>query len=122
MQVMSSGNCTAPQDGVARVTLAEVAKLRGGTLLTSPPEESGAVYVSVAKKNQRTGGYALTLQGARREADRAEVALLWKSPAKGDMTIQQITHPCVVIGFDGTGLSRVNVSDQNGLIGSLALE
>lgn len=66
---------------------------------------------------QRTGGYALVLQGVRVDGGVAAVDIEVRRPGPGSFVTQALTHPALLVRVPRAGLgagARVVVRDQNG--------
>lgn len=127
--VLSYDQCRGIDVGLTRVDFADVAGIRGGTLLnlTRPDPEPEApdedlVLVAISRGQQSTPGYAMTLDSALRRDATALITVNWTTPESGAVLAQVVTHPCLVVALPGRGLSRVEAVDQSGsLLGSLDL-
>jgi hypothetical protein len=127
--VLSHGNCQGAADGVAEVSFADVARLRGSTLLSMTAPEAGPatdepdlLLVSISRGRQPTPGYALTLEGASLRDRTATLSLDWQTPDPSAVLAQVVTRPCLVVGMERHGIERVRAVDQHGeVLGELAL-
>jgi len=118
--VMASGNCQQTHEGVARVTLSDVAKLRGTQLLggESTDREAGPspFLIVVAIGEKPTAGYGLAYDGAKLDGRTLIVTVRETAPPPDAMTAQVITHPCLVLEIPEGELDRVRVVDAAGTV------
>ena len=125
--VLNYNQCQGLEPGLTSVDYAAVAGIRGGTLLgmTQPDDtdpDDDLLLVAISRGQQPTPGYGFTLEEARREGGTAVVSVRWKTPEPGAVLAQMMTHPCLVIGLEPEGLTRVEVVDQTGVsLGTLDL-
>lgn len=126
--VLAYDQCQGLDMGLTRVSYADVAGIRGGTLLnlsepeSSTPAAEGLLLVAISRGRQPTPGYALSLAGARRQDDTAIVEVHWDTPEPGAVLAQMMTHPCLVVALPKDDFRRVEAVDQSGRsLGSLDL-
>ncbi|MEQ8859429.1 MAG: protease complex subunit PrcB family protein [Pseudomonadales bacterium] len=127
--VLSYDRCRGIDAGITRVDFADVAGIRGGTLLnmTRPqPDADGAadepLLVAISRGRQSTPGYAMTLEDARRRGTTALVTVTWATPGPGAVLEEKLTHPCLVVALPRGELTRIEAVDQNdNPLGSLDL-
>lgn len=125
--VLSHGNCEGAAEGVAEVSFADVAHLRGSTLLAMTAPDDGAeepdlLLVSISRGRQPTPGYALTLEGASLKDRTATLTLGWQTPDPSAVMPQVVTRPCLVVGVERRGIDRVRAVDEKGdMLGELSL-
>lgn len=125
--VLSYDQCQGIDAGVTRVDYAQVAGIRGSTLLDmSRPEPAagndGLLLIAISRGRQPTPGYSFTLEDARRRNGTAVVSLGWRTPESGAVLPQVLTHPCLVVGLPRSGIERVEAVDSSGAsLGSLEL-
>lgn len=125
--VLSYDQCQGIDAGLTRVDYAQVAGIRGSTLLdmTRPEPDAGnddLLLVAISRGRQPTPGYSFTLEDARRRNGTAVVSVRWRTPESGAVLPQVLTHPCLVVGLPVSGLERVEAVDTSGAsLGSLDL-
>jgi hypothetical protein len=118
--VLNYDQCQGITAGLTRVGYAEVAAIRGGTLLNlSGPEEAAnqnedVLLVAISRGQQPTPGYALSVADARRRNGSAVIQVDWTTPPSGAVLPQVLTHPCLVVGMSRSDLSRVEAVDGAG--------
>jgi hypothetical protein len=124
--VMANGNCQQAHEGVTRVTLPEVAKLRGTQMLgmDSPEPDTGDVsapfLIAIATGQKPTAGYALSNENATLEERTLVVRIHETAPAAGAMTAQVVTQPCLVLELPDGEFDAVRVIGEDGrVIGEL---
>jgi len=123
-EVLNHGECRIAQADMRVVSYADVARLRGSTLLnmTSPPPEQGSdqpadlLLVAISRGPQPTPGYRFELGDAFLDNDVAILALRWIEPAADAVLAQVITHPCIVVGLERGGYRRVRAVDDRGTV------
>lgn len=128
VSVLSYDQCQGIGDGLTRVSYADVAGIRGSTLLdlsapdaAGPQGEDDVLLVAISRGQQPTPGYRLTLEGAHRREDTAVIEVHWSTPESGAVLAQVMTHPCLVVGLSAD-VARVEAVDQTGAdLGSLTL-
>ncbi len=105
-EVLNHSLCNSLPDGISRVEFADLAKIRGTTLLDAAGESGaesvaeplgGVVLVAVSKGSQPTPGYGFELQSV--DGSNAEVRLQyrWLTPAPDAVMAQMLTSPCSVV-------------------------
>lgn len=125
--VLSYDQCQGIDSGLTRVDYAEVAGIRGSTLLDMSRPEPDAdnddlLLVAISRGRQPTPGYSFSLEDARRRDGTAVVSVGWRTPDSGAVLPQVLTHPCLVVGLPASGLERVEAVDTSGeSLGSLDL-
>lgn len=125
--VLSYDQCQGIDAGLTRVDYAQVAGIRGSTLLdmSRPEPEAGnddLLLIAVSRGRQPTPGYGFTLEEARRRNGTAMISLGWRTPESGAVLPQVLTHPCLVVGLPRSGIERVEAVDSSGTeLGSLDL-
>ena len=147
--VMSHTRCKNLSAGVHLVSLAEVAAIRGSTLiessglglpadatvLSAPPAMADSAageadaealppwFVAVSRGLQPSRGYELHLAGdARAEHGTVTVPVFWTAPEAGTAQPQVTTHPCLVISVPRGPFQSVAIVDQAGTeLGTLKL-
>ena len=64
-----------------------------------------------------TAGYSLSLAHARArlEYDVVTIPLIWHEPARGAITAQVITQPCLIVALEKRQYAGVRVVDQSGV-------
>jgi hypothetical protein len=127
-EVLNNTNCKGAETGLRKVGYAQVAALRGSTLLSmSSPDSTdtaapGLLLFALSKGRQPTPGYSFSLLDARLKDGKAELTLRWHSPEPESIQAQVITYPCIVIGVEQADYSIVRAVDENGdLLGELRL-
>ncbi len=120
-EVLNHGNCKNASDGLTAVTYAEVAELRGSTLLgmTEAPREAQEPAVelllfALSNGRQPTPGYYFKLLDAQADGDTAELLVAWHTPPKDSVQPQMVTHPCMVVGLEKGNFARVRAIDEAG--------
>jgi hypothetical protein len=119
--VMASGNCQQPHEGVTRVTLPDVARLRGTQLLGAESSGVGDMgttpfLIAVATGEKPTAGYGLVYDSARLDGRMLIVTVRETAPPSDAMTAQVITHPCLVLEVPDGQLDTVSVVDAAGTV------
>ena len=126
IEVLNYANCQGAERGVRQVSYAEVAKLRGSTLLGMTTGDSSdtpeVILLSVFKGAQPTPGFSFSLSTARLVQGTAELTVQWHEPDPNMVQAQMMTYPCLVIGIEPGGYSTVRVREGDGtLLGELAI-
>jgi len=126
IEVLNYANCQGAERGVRQVSYAQMAKLRGSTLLGITTETSGeppeVILLSVYKGPQPTPGFSFSLSAARVVQGSAELTVQWHEPDPDKVQAQMMTNPCLVIGIEPGGYSTVRVRESDGtLLGELAI-
>ncbi len=126
VEVLNHDQCRVPRAGVQVVSIADVARIRGGRLLTAPDEPDATpadlLLVSVSKGQQPTPGYGFELMKGTMKGDEVTVRLAWNQPPADAVLAQVITHPCIIIGLEGTAFSTLRLIDQEGtLLGEIVV-
>jgi hypothetical protein len=120
--VLSHAHCHQLAPGVHRVTLDDVARLRGAQLLgfendadDLPPAANDTLLLAVSLGQRPTAGYSLRADDSA-ELDDGVLTLrvLETRPGPTDMVAQVITHPCLVLSVPARGIERVRVVDRDG--------
>jgi hypothetical protein len=123
--VLGHDQCQSLEAGVTRVDWDTVGAWRHGHLLDAPGNGSteehdrDLLLIAISRGEQPTAGYRLDLTGVRREPGTAVIDVQWDTPEPDAMVAQVLTHPCLVIGLDETGidgLNRVEARDQHGTV------
>jgi len=126
-EVLNNTNCKGAEDGLTKVSFAEVAKLRGSTLIsmststeTTTPggaEDDNAgdelLLFALSKGRQPTPGYFFSLTDARLTDQRAILELTWHTPGPDSVQAQVITYPCIVVAVEPGDYREVRAVDQN---------
>ena len=132
-EVLNNTNCKGAEDGLRKVSYADVAQLRGSTLLSmtgsaETAERSAAtgkpelLLFAISQGRQPTPGYFFTLKDARLKQDVAELQLTWQTPDPESVQAQVITYPCIVIGVEAGAFRDVRAVDQDGnLLGEVRI-
>lgn len=133
-EVLNNTSCKGAEDGLQLVSYADVAKLRGSTLISMSSNESsleaGAesaadtplLLFALSGGRQPTAGYYYALKDARQLGDVAELQLHWHTPDPDSMQAQVITYPCIVVGLEQGNFSEVRAVDQHGaLLGEIRI-
>ncbi len=126
IEVLNYANCQGAERGVHQVSYAQMAKLRGSTLLGITTETSGeppeVILLSVFKGAQPTPGFSFSLIAASLVQGTAELTVRWHEPDPNMVQAQMMTYPCLVIGIEPGGYSTVRVREGDGtLLGELAI-
>ncbi len=104
--VLSLDQCRQLKTGASRISLSEMATLRGSRLLTSPADRTiqedipGLLYAVYAGPKP-TAGYSLQLDHVEQQGSQVRVHIQTHAPAPDMMVSQVITQPCVVIQIQG---------------------
>jgi hypothetical protein len=117
--VMEHGNCQAAPKGIARVSLAEVAKLRGTHMigLEEPAQSTSASppLIAISAGERPTAGYRLAVAGPGSIEQGVLILRITEStPPADSMQAQIVTNPCIVVELPAGDYARVRVLDQNG--------
>jgi len=117
--VLSYDQCQGIDAGLTQVDYAQVAGIRGSTLLdmSRPEPEAGdddLLLIAISRGRQPTPGYGFTLEDAQRRNGTAVVSLGWRTPESGAVLPQVLTHPCLVVGLPRSGIERVEAVDSSG--------
>lgn len=126
VEVLNHDQCRMPRAGVEVVGIDDVARIRGGRLLTAPEESNTTpadlLLIAVSKGQQPTPGYGFELLEGTMKGDEVTVRLAWTEPPPDAVLAQVITHPCIVLGLDGKGFSTLRViDDQDNALGEILL-
>lgn len=126
IEVLNYANCQGAERGVRQVSYAQVAKLRGSTLLGMTTEVSGEppeiILLSVFKGAQPTPGFSFSLIAASLVQGTAELTVQWHEPDPNMVQAQMMTYPCLVIGIEPGDFTAVRVREGDGsLLGELAI-
>ena len=126
VEVLNHDQCRMPRAGVEAVGIDDVARIRGGRLLSAPDEPdttlADLLLIAVSRGQQPTPGYGFKLLEGTMKGDVVTVRLAWTEPPPDAVLPQMITHPCIVIGLNGKGFSTVRVLDsQNQPLGEILL-
>ena len=121
-EVLNNTSCKGAEDGLQLVSYADVAKLRGSTLISMSSQDTPAessedtplLLFALSGGRQPTAGYYYTLKDARQQGGVAELLLHWHSPDPDSMQAQVITYPCIVVGLEKGSFSEVRAVNQNG--------
>jgi hypothetical protein len=117
VEVLNHDQCRISQAGAELVGIEDVARIRGGRLLSAPDEPAtkptDLLLVAVSRGQQPTPGYGFELVGGTIKGDAVTVRLAWNQPPADAVLAQVITHPCIVIGLEGAGFSKLRVIDQD---------
>lgn len=121
--VLAYDQCEGLRRGLTRVRYADVAAIRGSTLLRiDEPSPDPVLLVAIFRGRQPTAGYGLTLTGAQRRDDTTVVNVHWQTPESGAVLNEKATSPCLVVALEPEGVNAVQVVDQYGqMIGELTL-
>ena len=95
----------APGEGPAspRVVLAPTAEILSEELGAEIRSSGEGTYVVVYRGERPTGGYSVSVSGARIEGDRVTVRLSLKDPPPGAMVTQSLTYPYEISVLRGVG-------------------
>jgi hypothetical protein len=126
VEVLNHDQCRISEAGVQVVGMEELARIRGGRLLSAPdePEATPAdlLLVAVSRGQQPTPGYGFELLEGTMKGEVVTVRLAWNQPPPDAVLAQVITHPCIVIGLEGQGFSTLRVIDEeDGPLGEIVL-
>ncbi len=117
VEVLNHDQCRMSQAGTEVVSIEDVARIRGGRLLSAPDEPATTptdlLLVAVSRGQQPTPGYGFELVAGTMKGDAVTVRLAWNQPPADAVLAQVITNPCIVIGLEGEGFSRLRVIDQD---------
>jgi hypothetical protein len=125
--LLSYDQCRGIDSGLTRVDYADVASIRGSTLLNlqssaAGPAAGDLLLIAISRGRHPTPGYRMTLDGASRRDDTTVIEVTWTTPESGAVLAQMMTHPCLVVGLSRAGVSKVEAVDQAGnSLGSLTL-
>ncbi|NIP16686.1 MAG: protease complex subunit PrcB family protein [Pseudomonadales bacterium] len=118
VEVLNHDQCTDSEAGVEVVGMDDVARIRGGRLLSAPQEPDGApsdlLLIAVSRGQQPTPGYGFELLEGTMKGEVVTVRLAWNEPPTDAVLAQVITHPCIVIGLEGQGFNTLRVIDDEG--------
>ena len=125
-EVLKHGDCAISQSGMQIVSYADVARLRGSTLLnlTTPRVNQGPdlTLLAISNGRQPTPGYGFELIDAFENDATATIELRWVVPDESAVQPQITTHPCIVVGLERSGFTRVRaVDDQGNILAELSL-
>lgn len=129
-EVLNYANCKDAEDGLHLVSYADVARLRGSTLLSmSPGSQAGdsagdpaLLLIAVSAGRQPTPGYFFSLNDARLKNGAAELQLHWQTPDPDGVQAQVITYPCIVVGLEAGEFSDIRAVNQHGeLLGEIRI-
>jgi hypothetical protein len=121
--VLAYDQCEGLRRGLTRVTYADVAGIRGSTLLRiDEPSQDPVLLIAIFRGRQPTAGYELTLTHAQRRDDTTVVNVHWQTPKSGAVLTEKATSPCLVVALEPEGVNEVQAVDQSGqMIGELTL-
>jgi len=121
--LLNHGNCHGAREGLTEVSLADVARLRGSTLLgmttAEPAAEDPAVtplLIAVSRGPQPTPGYGFELKGVSVSDDIVTIVVDWSTPDPSAVLAQVITSPCLVVGLDRGDYRKVRAVDRDGTV------
>ena len=132
-EVLNNTNCKGAQDGLHKVSYADVAGLRGSTLLSmtagtsqvSSPQAADTpelLLFAISRGRQPTPGYFFTLNDARLKDGVAELQLNWQTPNPDSVQAQVVTYPCIVVGVEAGEFRDIRALDQDDeLIGEIRI-
>jgi hypothetical protein len=132
-EVLNNTNCKGAEDGLRKVSYADVARLRGSTLLSMTAgagkvepaiasNDTELLLFAISRGRQPTPGHFFTLKDARLKNGVAELHLDWQTPDPDSAQAQVITYPCIVIGVEVGEFRDVRAVDQNGeLLGEVRI-
>jgi len=127
-EVLNEANCKGAEVGLRKVSYADVAKLRGSTLLamSTPTQTDTAapelLLFALSKGRQPTPGYFFHLTDARVSDQVAELTLAWEEPAPERVQAQIVTFPCIVVAVEPGDYSVIRAAQENGeLLGELRI-
>ncbi len=121
--MLSHEQCQRLEAGVSRVTLDEVARIRGGMLIDADPEPlemPDMLLLAISKGQRPTPGYSLEVDGPGvLEAGELTINIVEARPDPGAIMAQVMTHPCLVVGIaDDRNVASIRVVDRDdGLVG-----
>src|SRR3989442_6331054 len=99
-----SGNDDGPRVVVAAD---ERGRAQLAALLPSLPAAQDRVYIGVFAGSQRTGGYALKVDGIERTGDRLVVRAAVTAPPPGALPIQGLTSPAQLVSVPTPSMAGV---------------
>ena len=121
VRILTSGLQCGKSKGVTVVELGSRKEL--GVLLPAlMPGDLAAAFNServfvISMGLHSTAGYSLSLAHtrARLEHDVVTIPLTWHEPARGAITAQVITQPCLIVVLEKHQYAEVRVVDQSGV-------
>ena len=106
-EVLNHSQCNHLRTGLSQIEFADLARIRGTRLLTSPgaaPEpatgvgaELGVLLFAVSKGSQPTPGYRFELMGVQAQGTEVELRYAWLVPLEEAVLAQVVTSPCSVV-------------------------
>ncbi len=133
-QLTAKTVCGDAQSGVRRImdeaSLAQAMMgnsiaLGGGSLVFSSVDFKADYVLLVSMGDQRTGGFALRYQPKPVEIDQSVATLYieWIEPRRGQMLIQMLTQPCLVLAVPKGPYKTIQVKDQTRqLLGTIKID
>ncbi len=117
--VMQHDQCGALNAGITLIDYAQLAKIRGVTLLDmtqSEPDADGSLtLVAISKGQQTTAGFDLSvMDDAALEEMAVTIPVTWTEPASEAIVPQTLTHPCVIVGLPPGKYTLIRAIDQYG--------
>ena len=128
-EVLNEINCRGAAPGLKLATFAEVAALRGSTLLGMSAEPIGnaattpeLILLTLSKGRQPTPGYQFHLRDAYLEERTATLAFEWQTPKRNAALAQITTNPCMVVGLEAGEFDVIQALDEDdNLLGELRI-
>lgn len=129
-EVLNNTNCKGAKDGLHLVSYADVARLRGSTLLSmsagtqaqDSASDTTLLLFAISAGRQPTPGYFFSLKDARLKESAAELQLHWQTPDPDSVQAQVLTYPCIVVGLEAGDFSDVRAVNQYGeLLGEIRI-
>ena len=111
-EVLNYQQCQQVRPGVSKVTLAELAQIRGSRLLQSPKNSAPinnsseyapnnqSLYVAFDGKKP-SAGHSLFLARLEQQSRTVEIHIGTTKPSPQELVAQVITSPCVVVEITG---------------------
>ena len=121
--VLANTNCKGVSNGLAEVSLAEVAGFRGSQLIfsesspsASPGSEPLPIFISISRGAQPSRGFELHLSDQARAVSATDLAIdvYWSEPDLTRPQPQVTTNPCLVVSVPERQWLSIEAIDQHG--------
>ena len=87
----------------------------GGSPKSSPPSLPNHWMLYLASGQKPTSGYHIIVNDVHRiDSDTLQLVIDWMTPAKGKMTAQMLTKPCVILALEKDSYSAVEFTNWAG--------
>ncbi len=130
-EVLNHGQCKSLRSGVSQVAFADLATIRGVTMLSDPNQTEvqsadaapELLLIAVSNGSQPTPGYRFELIDASAQNRDIHLNYHWHTPPADAVLAQMITSPCSVVQLDTTAqLGTIYAFLDGEPLGSLDLQ